>query len=138
MRRINGERFGRWSLRLDATYCAVLGATVALFAGRIAEGVVLPALLIAAAGVTVVVWAGGVLWMLARLRLRSALRLVMVVNVLAAIAVGFISVGAATLLVLLAVVTVAIDIALFATSQAIALRTLRADGRHRARWRASL
>ncbi|WP_454932392.1 hypothetical protein [Actinomyces oricola] len=52
MRRINGERFGRWSLGLDACYCTVL--------------------------------------------------------------------------IVLAVVTVAIDIALFATSQAVALRTLPA------------
>lgn len=32
MRRINGEELGRWSLRLDAAYCTVLGAAVALFA----------------------------------------------------------------------------------------------------------
>jgi hypothetical protein len=128
MRRINGERFGRWSLRLDAAYCVVLGAAVALFSGQIAEGVALPALLIAAAGVAVVVWAGGILWMLARLPLRSALRFVMVANVLAALAVGFASATAATLLIVLAVVTVAIDIALFATSQAVALRALLVRG----------
>lgn len=128
MRRINGEKFGRWSLRLDAAYCTVLGAAVALFAGRIAEGVSLPALLIAAVGVAVVVWAGGILWMLARLPLRSALRFVMVANVLAALAVGFASATAATLLIVLAVVTVAIDIALFATSQAVALRALPVRG----------
>ena len=128
MRRINGERFGRWSLRLDAAYCVVLGAAVALFSGQIAEGVALPALLIAAAGVAVVVWAGGILWMLARLPLRSALRFVMVANVLAALAVGFAPATAATLLIVLAVVTVAIDIALFATSQAVALRALLVRG----------
>ena len=126
MRRINGEKFGRWSLRLDAAYCTVLGVAVALFAGQIAEGVALPALLIAAAGVAVVVWAGGILWMLARLPLRSALRLVMVANMLAALAVGFASATAATLLIVLAVVTVAIDIALFAMSQAIALSAIPA------------
>ena len=126
MRQINGDTLGRWSLRLDAVYCAVLGTAVALFAGQIAESIALPPQLMAAAGVAVVVWAGGVLWMLARLPLRSALRLVMGVNLLAAIAVGFASLSAATLLIVLAVVTVAIDIALFATSQAIALRALPA------------
>ena len=120
MQRINGQKFGRWSLRLDAAYCIVLGAAVALFAGRIAEGVALPALLIVAAGVAVLVWAGGIIWMLAYLPLRSALRLVMIANLLAALAVGFASATAETLFVVLAVVTVAIDIALFATSQAIA------------------
>jgi hypothetical protein magn03003830 len=128
MRRINGEKFGRWSLRLDAAYCVMLGAAVALFSGRIAEGLALPAPLIAAVGVAVVVWAGGIVWMLARLPLRSALRLVMVANTLAAPAVGFASATAATVLIALAVVTVAIDIALFATSQAVALRALPVRG----------
>ena len=103
MRRINGEKFGRWSLRLDAAYCTMLGAAVALFAGPVSEGVALPPPLIVATGVAVVVWAGGIMWMLARLPLRSALRFVMAANMLAALAV-------------------------FATSQAVALRALPARG----------
>lgn len=128
MRRINGEKFGRWSLRLDAAYCVLLGLGVAAFSGRIAEGVALPPALIATAGIAVVVWAGGILWMLALLPLRTALRLVMVANLLAAVAVAFASAAVATLLVMAAVVTVAVDIALFATSQAIALRALPTGG----------
>lgn len=128
MRRINGDTFGRWSLRLDAAYCAALGTAVALGAGQIAHGVALPPLVIAASGVAVVVWAGGVLWMLSRLPLRRALGLVMIANVLAAIAVGFISATATAVLIVGAVLAVAIDIALFATSQAIALRALPARG----------
>lgn len=128
MQRINGEKFGRWSLRLDALYCALLGLGVAVFSGRIAEGVTLSPAVIAIAGIVVVVWAGGILWMLARLPLRTALRLVMVANLLAAVAVGFASVAAATVLVVAAIVTVAVDVALFATSQAIALRALPARG----------
>ena len=126
MARINGEKAGRWSLRLDAAYCTVVGAAVALFSERITEGVALPALLIAAVGIVVVAWACSILWMLARLPLRLALRLVMVVNVLAALAVGLVSATAATVLIVFMVLTVAIDIALFATSQAIALRALPA------------
>lgn len=122
MRRINGETFGRWSLRLDAAYCVLLGAAVAIFAEQIAAGVALSPILIASAGVAVVVWAGGILWMLSRLPLRRALRLVMSANVLAAVAVGFASATAATALVVLAVLAVAIDIAIFAASQAFALR----------------
>lgn len=128
VRRINGERFGFWSLRLDAAYCVLLGLGVAVFAGRIAEGVALSPLLIAAAGIAVVVWAGAILWMLARLPLRLALRLVMIANLLAAVSVAFVSAAAATLLVVVAIVTVAVDIALFAASQAIALRTLPTRG----------
>ncbi|MFB9309338.1 hypothetical protein ACFFRL_09015 [Agromyces hippuratus] len=128
MRRIDGDTFGRWSLRLDAAYCAVLGTAVALGAGWIAHGVALPPLVIAAAGVAVVVWAGGVLWMLSRLPLRRALGLVMIANVLAALAVGLVSAAAASVLIVVAVLAVAVDVALFATSQAIALRALPARG----------
>ena len=128
MRSINGEKFGRWSLRLDAAYCTMLGAAVALFAGPVSEDIALPAPLIVATGVAVVVWAGGIVWMLARLPLRSALRFVMAANMLAALAVGVVPATATTLLTMLAVVTVAIDIALFATSQAVALRALPARG----------
>ena len=125
---MDGDGFGRWSLRLDAAYCAVLGTAVALGARQIAEGVALPPLVIGAAGVAVVVWAGGVLWMLARLPLRRALGLVMVANVLAALAVGLVSATAATALIVGAVLAVVVDIALFATSQAIALISLPARG----------
>ncbi|MFB6609526.1 hypothetical protein ACFCVO_04360 [Agromyces sp. NPDC056379] len=128
MRRIDGDKVGRWSLRLDAAYCAVLGTAIALAAGWIAQGVALPPLVIAAAGVAVIVWAGGVWWMLSRLPLRRALALVMIANVLAALAVGFVSATAATVLIVVAVMTVAVDIALFAASQAIALRSLPARG----------
>lgn len=122
--RIDGDKVGRWSLRLDAAYCAVLGTAVALGAGRIAGGIALPPLVIALSGVAVVVWAAGVWWMLSRLPLRTALRLVMIANTLAALSVGLVSVAAATVLMVGAVLAVALDIALFATSQAVALRTL--------------
>ncbi|GAA2181243.1 hypothetical protein GCM10009847_22300 [Leucobacter tardus] len=124
MRRINGEKFGRWSLRLDAAYCVLLGLGVALFAERIAAGIALAPWLVAAIGIAVVVWAGGVLWMLSRILLRRALRLVMTANLLAALAVGLVSVTAATALIVVAIITVAVDIALFAVSQAVALRAL--------------
>lgn len=126
--RIDGAAVGRWSLRLDAVYCAVLGAAVAFFAGPIAESLRLPMPLVAAIGVAVVVWAGLVAWMLARLPLRRALRFVMLANVGAALAVGAVSLAAATVFVVLAVLAVAVDVALFAVSQAVALRGLPAAG----------
>lgn len=124
LRRIDSEKLGRWSLRLDAAYCAVLGIAVAMLAEQVAHGVALPPALITVAGIAVVLWAGGVLWMLSRLPLRTVLRFVMTANVMAAVAVGFVSVMAATVLIVVVVLTVAIDVALFATSQAIALRAL--------------
>lgn len=120
----DGARLGRWSLRIDAAYCAVLGVGVAAFAAPIAEGIALSPTLIAAIGVAVVVWAGAVLWMLARLPLRTALRLVMVANLLAAVAVSFASAAAATLLAVLTALAVAIDVAAFAGSQWVAIRRL--------------
>lgn len=121
----NGERLGRLSLRLDAAYCTVLGAGVALAAPAISPALAMPAWLLAAVGAAVVVWAGLILLMLARLRLRTALRLVMIANLLAAVAVAAISVTGAAVLIVLAVLAVAVDIALFAGSQAFALHRLR-------------
>jgi hypothetical protein len=127
--RINGEELGRWSLRLDAAYCAVLGVAVTLSAPHLTHVVTLPAPVFVVAGGVVVVWAGAVLWLLSRVPLRWALRLVMAVNVLAAAVVAVASATAATLLVVLAILAIAIDIALFATSQAVALRALPARAR---------
>ena len=122
--RINGRTLGRWSLRLDAIYCTLLGAGVALSAARLAEVLAIPAAVIAAAGVTVVLWACVVLWMLAKLRMRTALRLVLGVNIVAALLVAACAAAAATLLAVVAVLAIAVDIAIFAASQALALRTL--------------
>lgn len=126
MKRIDGRVLGRWSLRLDAAYCALLGAAIALSSGWIAESIALPQPLIATIGVVVVLWAGTVLILLGTLHLRAALRFVMVANILAALAVGLTSVVGASLFAALAVIAIAIDIALFAASQAIAVRAFPA------------
>lgn len=123
--RWSGDRIGRLSLRLDAAYCTLLGGGVALAAPAIASSLPLPVWALTAAGVTVLLWAGLILVMLTRLQLRTALRLVMVANALAALAIAAVSVLGATLLVLAAVLVVAVDIGLFAGSQAFALRRLR-------------
>lgn len=128
MGRFDGEKLGRWSLRLDAAYCLLLGVAVAVFAGQIAERMDLSQVLIVATGIAVVVWAGGILLMMARLPLRVALRLVMIANLLAAVVVAFASTTAATVLVASAVVLVAAEVALFAASQVVALRALSARG----------
>lgn len=125
MKRISGRLLGIWSLRLDAAYCLVLGVFVAGMASQIAAVVALPPSLLFATGVIVAVWAGLVLWMVARLRIRLALRLVMGVNVLAAALIAAAALTAASSLVALAVLAIAVDVALFALSQAIAIRKLR-------------
>lgn len=123
--RWSGDRVGRLSLRLDAAYCTLLGAGVAIAAPMIAASLPVPVWTLVVAGVAVLLWAGLILVLLARLQLRTALRLVMVANLLAAAAVAAVSSLGATLLVLAAVLAVAVDIALFAGSQAFALRRLR-------------
>lgn len=125
MARWSGERIGRWSLRLDAAYCAVLGAGVTVGASAVAAALPLPVWLVAAVGVAVVGWAGMVLLMLARLPLRTALRCVMTANLVAAVAVAAVSTTGAAVLVVLAVLAIAIDVALFAGSQAWSLRRMR-------------
>ncbi|MFE6994348.1 hypothetical protein ACFVAE_00155 [Microbacterium sp. NPDC057659] len=124
MRRIDGRALGTWSLRLDAIYCVLLGGAVALTAAKISAVVAIPQPLIASAGAVVVLWAGLVLWMLVKLRIRTALQTVMGANVLAAVLVAMCAIAAGTLLAVVAVLAIAIDIALFAVSQALALRTL--------------
>lgn len=122
---MNGQRFGQWSLRLDAIYCAVLGTAVALAADQLAASIALPALVLRLSGVVVVVWALLVLWMVLKLRLRNVLRLVLGVNVLAASLIALCVFTAGNLIAAVAVITIAIDVALFAVSQMIALSRLR-------------
>lgn len=123
MQRPLGGKLGAWSLRLDALYCAFLGTGVALRAGPIATVIAIPQPLIAAAGITVVLWAGLLLWML-KLQMETTLRTVMAVNILAALLVAVCVAAAANILAVAAVIVIAVDIAIFAASQALALRTL--------------
>ncbi|UJP10715.1 hypothetical protein L2X99_03380 [Microbacterium sp. KUDC0406] len=124
MAQLDGRTLGVWSLRLDAIYCTLLGAVVALGAAPIATVVMLPQPVILLAGITVVTWAGLVLWMLARLSIRIALRTVMGVNLLAAVLVGLCSAAAGPVLAAIGVLAIAIDVLLFAVSQALALHRL--------------
>lgn len=123
---MNGERLGRLSLRIDAVYCLVVGLAVAISAPFLTPAVALPAPLMVAIGVAVVVWAGLVERMRARLPLARALRIVLAGNIAATLAVAAVSVTGAALVAVLVILSVAVDIALFAGSQAIALRRLRA------------
>lgn len=122
---MRGQRLGTISLRMDAVYCLVLGAAVAAASPSISTTVTLPTELILVIGVAVVVWAGLVEWMRATLDLSVALRIVMIANIAATLAVALVSLTAAALLAVLAIVAITVDIALFAGSQALALGRLR-------------
>lgn len=121
----SGARIGLLSLRLDALYCAVVGSTVAATAPTLSGVLPLPAWAVTLAGAVVVVWAVAIMAVVAWLPLRTGLRLVMGVNLLGAAVVAALSTAGASVLVLLALLAVAADVALFAGSQACALRRLR-------------
>jgi hypothetical protein len=123
---MSGNRLGRLSLRADALYCLLVGLTVASTAPVTALAVGLPTLVVAGIGAAVVLWAA-VVW---RLSLRPStwnLRLVLAANALASCALAAVSLAAASVLVLLTLATVAIDVAGFAGTQAIALRRLTVE-----------
>lgn len=124
---MTGQRLGMLSLRLDALYCLVLGSAVALLAPSVSSSVVLPPPLIVGTGVAVVLWAALVEWMRATLDLRLALRIVMAANIVATALVALVSFTAAAVLAVLAILAIAIDIGLFAGSQAFALGRLRTN-----------
>lgn len=122
---MNGQRLGNLSLRLDAAYCVVLGIIVVLASTQIAQAIALPVPVVVVAGVVVVVWGLSVEWMRRRLERQLALRVVMVANIVATVAVALVSLVAATFFSILVIVSIAVDVALFAGSQAAALRIMR-------------
>lgn len=119
---LNGHVLGTWSLRLDAGYCAVLGVIIAVTAPHLTMSIALPMPLLVAIGVIVAVWAGLALWMLARLSLRRALLLVLGVNTVATVLISVAAFGVASADAMIPVLAIALSVALFAVSQAVALR----------------
>lgn len=125
MTRMTGQTLGLGSLRLDAAYCLILGVAVAA-AGKIAGVIALPESLLFATGGIVVVWAGLVFWMAGRVPMKIALRVVMGVNIVATALIAAASVTAASWFVVAVVLAIAIEVGLFAVSQAVAIRRLAA------------
>lgn len=126
MTRSDAHGFGRRSLRIDALFCVVAGLALAIGADLVAQGVALPSPVVVAAGIVVVVWGLAVVWLPSRLGLRPALRFVMAVNVVAALAVAILTVLASGVWAALAIIAVALIVALFAVSQSIAVGRMRA------------
>lgn len=127
MIRFSGKALGTWSLRLDALYCLILGTLVATSAPQIATVVALPTPLLLTTGLIVVAWSGLVLWMVFRMRLRLALQLVLGVNVVAAALIAAAALTTSGALVAVAVLAIALDVALFAASQMVAIRRITAQ-----------
>jgi hypothetical protein len=121
-------RYRRWmtgqlSLRFDAIYCAVTAVMLVVFAGPVAERLDAHRLWVLAAAASVAGWAYVLNRAAHRRPLRRWLAGVLVANVAAAAVIsGFVTVrpwqGAFSVLL----IAVAIEVALFAVSQAVALR----------------
>ncbi|WP_424186845.1 hypothetical protein ACOBQX_03155 [Actinokineospora sp. G85] len=121
---MTGNRLGRVSLRLDVVYCLIVGFSVAVSAPFTTGVVRLPVGVVVAIGAVVAGWAVIVWWLVSTKPLRLGLRLVMVANTVAAVALVAVSVTATDLLVVGVLVAVAIEVAAFALSQFVALRRL--------------
>lgn len=122
---MNGQRLGNLSLRLDAAYCVVLGFIVVLASTQIAQTIALPTPIVVVTGVVVAAWGLWVEWMRRHLERRLALRVVMIANIVATMAIALVSLVAATFFSILVIISIAVDVALFAGSQAAALRIMR-------------
>jgi hypothetical protein len=120
---MNGRRFGSLSLRLDAAYCAGAALSIAACSRFIADHLSVgpfPVLLVAA---LVAVWAT-LLWTgTAHVAIRPMLA-VMSANVVAALGIGVLAFAVPSLAMSLLVAAVAVEVAAFALSQALAFQAL--------------
>lgn len=119
---MDGLRLGRLSLRLDAAYCAVVAVCLALFAVPLSGALGLPdgAVLAAAAGAAV--WALALHLAAHGTRLQPALVVVLVANTAGALGIAALAVTRPVDALSLLLGGVALEVAAFAVSQAVALR----------------
>lgn len=125
---MKGVKLGRWSLRLDAAYCLLVGAGLAVASGTLAGPAGVPSWVLLAAGAATAAWGALLTWLPSRVPLRRALRLVMLVNIVTAAALAVSSAALAGLFVTLGALAIAVDVAAFAVSQGVALRGMRGTG----------
>ncbi|MDE9366904.1 hypothetical protein PZ938_14910 [Luteipulveratus sp. YIM 133132] len=121
---MTGTRLGRLSLGLDAAYCVVVGIMLGAAAPLIAGWARLPVALIVGVGALVAIWGVAVWWLRRRHHLRSALKVVMLANGAAVLALCGVSVAVGGVLLVVALIAAAVDVAGFGVSQAVALRRL--------------
>ena len=80
---MTGERLARATLALDFIYCAVVGALLVLFNGRLASLLRAPGILVVAAGVATAAWGFVVLGQSVRIDWRRGIKQTLVANGLA-------------------------------------------------------
>ncbi len=119
---------GRLSLRIDSAYCALTAFIVAAFAVPLARQLAVPVALIVVVAVATGGWAFVLYRVAARASLRGWLWRVMVANVLAAVLIGALAVVRPLDAIAVLLAAVAVEVAGFAASQALALRHRGAGG----------
>lgn len=125
---MRGRRLGSWSLRADAVYCLLVGATIRATAPAVSTATGLPPGVVIAGAAAVILWAAAVAVMERRLPIRLALRVVMVANLAAVTLIVSVSALGAALLVVVSLLAIAADVGGFALSQYVALRRIARAG----------
>ncbi|MEU5943703.1 hypothetical protein ABZ807_32150 [Micromonospora sp. NPDC047548] len=119
---------GRLSLRLDSIYCALAAVSLALFVNPVSERVAVPPAVTITIAVGVAGWAFTLHLVARRPRLRPWLVGVLIANVVAATLIAvFVAVRPWDGLFTVLSAAVAVEVAAFAISQAVALRKAAAD-----------
>jgi hypothetical protein len=121
---VNGREAGRVSLSADAAYCGLAALCLVVFARPLAEALGIPLIVVVLAAVGTAAWGVFLRFTARRETLRPWLVRVLVANVLAAGLIGALAVIRPRDGFSLLLVAVAVEVAAFAVSQAIALRRL--------------
>lgn len=122
---MNGDRLARISLRIDAVYCLVIGALVAIVSPFAGSLVGLPIILLVGIGMATSGW-GVYVWLLVmRHPIRTSARFVMSANIAVTCLLAVTGLVAGTTVLALGAFVLAVDVAAFAVSQGVALRRMR-------------
>ncbi len=119
---MDAHRVGRVSLRLDAAYCALAAVLVGAFAAPLAEVFAVPGWVLVAVAAGTAGWAAALWHAAGRVAARPWLVTVLAANVVAAVAVAGLAVSWPAGAFALLLGAVAVEVAAFAVSQAVALR----------------
>ncbi|SHN14140.1 hypothetical protein [Cryptosporangium aurantiacum] len=112
-------------LRTDAAYCALAALILGLFAGPVGGALGVPAGVPFAAAVLTFGWAGVLLVLASRRRLRGPVRFVLVANVVAAAGLAALALTRPLDALSLLLLAVAVEVSAFAVWQAVLLRPAR-------------
>ncbi|WP_338887282.1 hypothetical protein [Rhodococcus sovatensis] len=112
------------SLRLDAAYCAATAILVAMFAPLLADPLGTSPVVLVVVALVVAAWAAILRFGSIRFALRPMLWTVMTANVVGTVAIGLLALVVPNTALSILIAAVSAEVAAFACSQALSLRTL--------------